>query len=54
VVIALLSFSFSVLVWQDWSYQGYWQLLGIFAVFLLTIALVGMNTLHESRPDGRG
>jgi hypothetical protein len=52
VVIAMLSFSFSVVVWQDWSYQGYWQLLGIFAAFSLTIASVEMDTVHESRSNG--
>ena len=33
VAVSLIS-SFSVLMWQQWSYQGYWQLLGIFVAFL--------------------
>lgn len=37
VVAAILLSSFSVLVWQEWSYQGYWQLLGIFVVFLIVV-----------------
>lgn len=35
LIVAVSLFpSFSVLVWQRWSYQGYWQLLGIFVAFL--------------------
>jgi len=43
VVIFLLVLSFSVLLWQEWSYQGYWQLLGIFAAFSLTMWDTGSN-----------
>ncbi|MGD2165238.1 MAG: glycosyltransferase family 87 protein, partial [Anaerolineae bacterium] len=44
-VAALLSFSFSVLVWQRWSYQGYYQLLGIFGAF--SVALVSVVRSHH-------
>ena len=40
-VTSLLVFSFSVLVWQAWSYQGYWQLLGVFAAFAVVLACAG-------------
>jgi hypothetical protein len=41
LVAVLLAFGFSVLVWQDWSYQGYWQLLGVFAAFTVAALSVG-------------
>jgi alpha-1,2-mannosyltransferase len=49
VVAALLSLSFSVLVWQDWSYQGYWQLLGVFGAFSMVVISVGRNHRREQR-----
>lgn len=52
VVAALLCFSFSVLVWQDWSYQGFWQLLGVFAAFSVVVASVERNRPPQSGPNG--
>lgn len=37
IVIVVLAASFSVQVWQQWSYQGYWQLLGILAASILVV-----------------
>jgi hypothetical protein len=54
VVIALLSFSFSVLVWQDWSYQGYWQLLGVFAAFSMVAISMGRNHRREGQSVASG
>jgi hypothetical protein len=34
----LLVFSFSVLTWLEWSYEGYWQMLGILAVLIVVVA----------------
>ncbi len=45
IVAVLLFQSFSVLMWQQWSYQGYWQLLGIFLAFS---AIVVDNAMAHS------
>ena len=37
IVIVVLVASFSVQIWQTWSYQGYWQLLGVLAAFALVV-----------------
>jgi hypothetical protein len=54
VVIALLSFSFSVLVWEDWSYQGYWQLLAVFAAFSIVVIFMGSHCLEEGQTAASG
>lgn len=41
VIVMLFAFSMSILLWQEWSYQGYWQLLAIAAAF--TVALYGVT-----------
>ncbi|MGC9335207.1 MAG: glycosyltransferase family 87 protein [Anaerolineae bacterium] len=51
VVAVLLSLSFSVLVWQDWSYEGYWQLLGVFAAFSVVLASVGRKACRKGGCD---
>jgi hypothetical protein len=47
IAILLLLASFSVLMWQEWSYQGYWQLLGVFVAFLVVVA----SDIASSIPD---
>jgi hypothetical protein len=37
IVIVVLGASFTVQIWQTWSYQGYWQLLGILVAFALVV-----------------
>jgi hypothetical protein len=53
-VVALLSFGFSVVVWQDWSYQGYWQLLGVFAAFSIVVIFMGRNHRREAQSVAGG
>jgi hypothetical protein len=39
VLFLMLAFTFSVLIWQEWSYQGYWQIIGMLAAvsFIMVI-----------------
>ena len=37
-VILLLLFVFSVLIWQEWSYQGYWQVIGVLTAAIVVMA----------------
>lgn len=51
IVAFLLLLSFSVLVWQDWSYQGYWQLLGVFVAFSVVLASAGRKASWKGGCD---
>jgi asparagine N-glycosylation enzyme membrane subunit Stt3 len=53
-VTSLLAFSFSVLAWQAWSYQGYWQLLGVFAAFAVVLAFDGGEDPLGNRSTRKG
>jgi len=37
-VLLTLAFVFSVLLWQEWSYQGYWQVIGVLLAAIVVIA----------------
>ncbi len=37
-VLLLLVFVFSVLIWQEWSYQGYWQVIGVLLATIVVVA----------------
>jgi hypothetical protein len=37
LIVALLLFAFSVVLWQEWSYQGYLQLLAITGAFGMVV-----------------
>ena len=47
-VILLLLFVFSVLIWQEWSYQGYWQVIG---VLVAAIVVMASEYRMEKRPQ---
>jgi hypothetical protein len=48
----LLAISFSVLIWQEWSYEGYWQVLGILAA--LVVVVVAESLAGGPKQNGTG
>ena len=50
IIVSLLLFSFSVLLWQTWSYQGYWALLAyLFAFCILNLNIEKNNEYKDAK-----
>ena len=52
MTVGLLLFSFSVLIWQQWSYQGYFQLLALAGAFALTLHGVAKRSALPAQTPG--
>ena len=52
MTVGLLLFSFSVLIWQQWSSQGYFQLLALAGAFALTLHGVAKRSALPAQTPG--